>query len=122
MVKCNICDKFHKISNLVYTAGTSLVIQFTDSTNIANRSKFCFCVNKAILDVVTGSPVQTYANINGANIPIYTELGTAYPLYSDLLGSYYRSNKCIHGRYVNHNNLVYLIVDLPRCGCENIEG
>lgn len=115
------CDNFHRMTTLTYTTDTSLVINFTDSTNIANRDKFCFCVNKPVKDIVSGDTVQTYANINGSNIPIYTALGQAYPLKTGLLGTYYRSNKCIKGKYVNHNNLVYLIVDLPRCNCENIE-
>lgn len=123
MSNCNTCPKFHTISNVTYTAGTSLVLTVSNSTNIGNRSKFCLCVSKNISEVVTGDPVQVYATINGSNIPVYTKFGSDYPLYSDLLSKYYRCGRIMHGFYVNNGTTAYIqLTDVPYCDCANITG
>lgn len=122
MANCNSCKCFHTITNTVYTADTSLVLTLSNSTNISNRQKFCFCVNRNISSIVTGEPVQVYANVNGTNIPVYTKYGTAYPLYSDLLAKYYRSGRLVKGNYVNDGTTAYVITDIPHCDGVSVTG
>ncbi len=122
MTNCNTCPRFHIISNAVYTADTSLVLTVTNSTNVSNRQRFCLCVNKNISNIVTGTPVQVYININGVNQPVYTKYGNAYPLFSDLLAKYYRSGRIIKGYFVNNGTTTYVITDIPHCDCANVTG
>ena len=122
MTNCNSCPRFHTIASTTYTAGTSLVLTVTNSTNLSDRQRFCLCVNKNISNIVTAEPVQVYTTINGSNIPVYTKYGTDYPLYSDLLAKYYRCGKLVKGYYVNNGTTAYIITEVPYCDCASITG
>lgn len=114
----------HCISNAVYTAGTSLVLTMTNTSNISNKSHFDFVVNRCLSNVVTGAPVQVYiTGINGQGaIPVYTKFGQLYPLFSDLLANEYRKG-VLHGDYVSDGTTSYVILnDVPRCNFANVTG
>ena len=115
---------FHCITNTAYTAGTSLVLTMTNTSNVGNKDHFNFVVNKCLSNVVTGAPVQVYiTGINGqVAIPVYTKVGQIYPLFSDLLANEYRRG-VLHGDYVSDGTTSYVILnDVPRCNCANVTG
>lgn len=115
---------FHCITNTAYTAGTSLVLTMTNTSNVGNKDHFDFVVNKCLSNVVTGAPVQVYiTGINGQGaIPVYTKFGQIYPLFSDLLANEYRRG-VLHGDYVSDGTTSYVILnDVPRCNCANVTG
>lgn len=121
-MNCNTCPRFHTIQSTTYTANTSLVLTMSNSTNIANRQRYCFCVNKNISNIVTGNPVPVQISVNGTNYTVITKYGTDYPLYSDLLAKAYRSGRLIHGYYVNNGTIGYIITDLPHCDSDSVTG
>ena len=109
---CN-CNKNHKVTALAYTAGTSLVLTVTDSTNINNLEEFNFflpCCGVDVASTVTGAPVNVYININGTNYPVYNKFHL--PVQSNYL---YR-RKLYKAWFVNDGTTAWLeFQNLPIC-------
>mgnify|MGYP006958181972 CR=1 FL=1 len=57
------------------TAGTTLVLNVTDSTNIGEREFFDFTANAKISDLISGAPLPVEITINGANVPLWNCIG-----------------------------------------------
>ena len=102
----------HKITNLTYTAGTSLVMTAENSTNIASLEDFDFFLPCSVnpRTTVTGDPVNVYININGTNYPVYNKFHL--PLKSNFL---YR-RQVYEAWFVNNGTTAWLELKcLPKC-------
>lgn len=113
-MSCSNCQNIHKVTGLVYTAGTSLVVQTTNSTNISSLQDFCFVLpcNIDVSATVTGVPVNVYMNINGTNYPLYNKY------HLPVTSNHLFRRKLYRGWFVANGTTAWVeLADLPRCKC-----
>lgn len=111
-MSCSNCKCIHKVTGLVYTADTSLVVQTSNSTNISSLQNYCFVFpcNIDVSATVTGAPVNVYMNINGTNYPLYNKYHL--PVTSDHL---FR-RKLYRAWFVTGSGTSWVeLADLPVC-------
>lgn len=109
-MNCSNCKNIHKVTNLTYTANTSLVLTVSNSTNINSLDDFCFYLTQNVSNTVTDSPVQVYININGVNYQLFNKYHL--PVFSNNL--YCR--KLYKAWYVNDGTNGWIeLKDLPKC-------
>lgn len=74
---CNnnrFCNPFaHRL--LSATAGTTLVLTVTNSTNIADEEPFWFYANGSINSLIPAAPLPVEIEVNGAVIPLWNKYG-----------------------------------------------
>lgn len=113
-MSCNNCLNIHKVTGLVYTADTSLVVQTSNSTNISSLQNYCFVFpcNIDVSATVTGAPVNVYMNINGTNYPLYNKFHL--PVKSNHL----HRRKLYKGWFVTGSGTSWVeLADLPFYKC-----
>ncbi|MCD7779857.1 MAG: hypothetical protein LUH05_04215 [Candidatus Gastranaerophilales bacterium] len=111
---CNNCQNFHISTGLTYTAGTSLIIAVTNSTNTASKQPFCFVIKSSdnISNTVTGDPVNVFLTVNGNSANLYNKYHL--PVTSDEL----TCRKLYKGWYVNDGTNAWVeLANFPICGC-----
>jgi len=57
------------------TAGTSLTLTVTNSTNIADEEPFFFSANANISNLIPAAPLPVEIEINGAAVPLWNKYG-----------------------------------------------
>lgn len=58
------------------TAGATLVLTVTDSTNIADEEPFWFYANANIGSLIPAAPIPVEIEINGVAVPLWDKYGT----------------------------------------------
>ena len=77
-LNCNCNNKFynpfaHRLVSA--TAGTSLVLTVTNSTNIADEEPFWFYANGSISNLIPAAPLPVEIEINGVAVPLWNKYG-----------------------------------------------
>ena len=109
---CSNCENIHKVTGMTYTAGTSLVLATTNSTNINSLDNYCFILpcNQNPKTVVTGAPVGVYMTINGGNYPLYNKF------HLQVMSNYLYRRKLYKAWFVNNGTTAWVeLAELPVC-------